>query len=144
MNVMSLIPFFKPATSDWSITLALAICVFCYVQYVGLTELGIKSYIDHLAGKPRGALAMSIIFPVGMFIIHSFTEILKPLTLSLRLRSNIWAEDILLAMIAGIGIKGIPLLLFAMCISLLASVIQAAVFTILTAGYFSLFLTHDD
>jgi F-type H+-transporting ATPase subunit a len=144
MNIMSLIPFMKPATSDWSITLALGICVFCYVQYVAFTELGIKKYIDHLAGKPRGALAMTIIFPIAMFFIHVFTELIKPLTLSLRLRSNVWGEDMLLAIFAGFGLKGLPFLFFGMCISLLASVIQAGVFSILTAVYFALFLTHDD
>src|SRR5512137_220452 len=33
MNLSGLIPFFKASTASWSTTLALALCVFFYVQY---------------------------------------------------------------------------------------------------------------
>ena len=54
MNLAGIIPFMKSPTSSWSTTLALALCVFAYVQYTALKEQGIKGYIDHMMGRPRG------------------------------------------------------------------------------------------
>ncbi|MCX5704570.1 MAG: F0F1 ATP synthase subunit A, partial [Candidatus Omnitrophica bacterium] len=33
MNLMGLVPFMKSSTASWSTTLALALCVFFYLQY---------------------------------------------------------------------------------------------------------------
>ena len=69
MNLSGLIPFMKASTSSWSTTLALALCVFCYVQYTAIKELGFLGYLDHLAGKQRGALAFTIIMPLFMLVL---------------------------------------------------------------------------
>ena len=53
MNLMGLIPFLKSSTASWSTTLALSLCVFPYVQYTAIRELGFLGYCDHLAGQPR-------------------------------------------------------------------------------------------
>jgi len=144
MNLLGFVPLLKSATTDWSVTAALAICVFVYVQYTALKEHGFLGYMDHLAGKPRGGFAYSIIFPIFMFLLHVTTEIVKPLTLSLRLRSNIWGEDMLLAVLAGFGLKGIAMLLFNTCLALVAATVQAMVFAILTTIYFSLVLAQEE
>ena len=144
MNIAGLIPFMKSVTSSWSTTLALAICVFCYVQYTALTELGIKGYLDHLMGRPRGFLAFSVIFPLLMFFIETITELVKPITLSLRLRSNVWGDDMLLAVLANFGITGVPLLLFSTLLTLIAAVVQATVFSLLTTIYFALVMPHEE
>ena len=143
MNIFGLIPFLKPPTASWSTTLALALCVFFYVQYTALKYLGVRGYIDHLAGRPRGVLLWSIILPVFMFCLHVVTELLKPLSLSLRLRSNIWGDDLLLAVFAGLGLKGFPFLFFNMSLALMTALIQTLVFTLLSAIYFAIVLEHD-
>ncbi len=61
MNLAGLIPLIKSPTASWSITLALALCVFVYVQYTTLKELGFIGYIDHMMGNPRGILAFSVV-----------------------------------------------------------------------------------
>jgi F-type H+-transporting ATPase subunit a len=144
MNLASFVPFMKAPTSSWSTTLALALCVFIHLQYTALRELGFLGYIDHLLGKPRGILAFSVVIPLLMLFLHTLAELIRPISLSLRLRSNIWGDDMLLAVLAGFGPKGLPLLLFNMVLAILAAVVQACVFSLLTTIYFALVLTHED
>lgn len=144
MNLISIVPLMKAPTSSWSVTLALAICVFVYLQYTAVRELGLRGFVDHLMGRPRGILAASIIMPIFMFFLHTLSELIRPISLSLRLRSNIWGDDMLLTVLAGFGMKGLPLLLFNMFIAILAAVVQASVFCLLTIIYFALALTHEE
>jgi len=143
MNLMGLIPFFKSPTANWSTTLALALCVFAYVQYTAFREFGFLGYFDHLMGKPRGGMAFTVIFPIFFFCLHLISELVRPITLSLRLRSNIWGDDLLLAILSRFGIMGLPLILFSTFLSLIAAVVQAAVFCLLTTVYFALIVQHD-
>lgn len=144
MNLLGLIPFFKSATASLSTTFALAICVFVYVQYTAIKELGFLGYLDHLAGSPRGALAFSLIIPVFMFVLHLISELIRPVSLSMRLRGNIWGDEVLLGIMAGFGLKGLPLLFFSMLMGVLKAVVQAAVFALLTTIYFTLVLKHEE
>ena len=144
MNLTGLIPFLKASTASWSTTLALALCVFFYVQYTALKELGFLGYLDHLAGKPRGILAFTIVMPLFMLSLHIITELIRPLSLSLRLRGNIWGDEVLIGLLSGFGIKGLPLLFFNMSMAVLTAVVQALVFCLLTTIYFALVLTHEE
>jgi F-type H+-transporting ATPase subunit a len=144
MNLSGLIPFMKSSTASWSTTLALALCVFFYVQYTAIRELGFLGYLDHLAGRQRGVLAATVILPLFMLILHILTELIRPISLSLRLRGNIWGDEVLIALLSGFGIKGLPLLLFNMLMGMLASIVQAAVFCLLTTIYLALVLNHEE
>lgn len=144
MNLFGLVPFMKSPTTSWSITLALALVVFIYVQYAGIKELGFLGYIDHLLGKPRGLMAFSVVMPLMMLFLHVVSELVRPISLSLRLRSNMWGDDMLLSLMTGFGIKGIPLILFNSALSILASIVQATVFCLLTTIYFALVLSHEE
>ncbi len=140
MNLLGLVPFMKSPTASLSTTVALAICVFIYVQYTGIKELGFFGYIYHLLGRPKGAMAFTVVIPLFVFFIHLITELIRPVTLSLRLRSNVWGDDSLLGIVAGFGIKGVPLLLFSVFLTIIASIVQALVFSLLTAVYFALII----
>ena len=144
MNILGLVPFMKSPTANWSITAGLALCVFVYVQYAGIKNLGLLGYVDHLAERPRGIMAASVVIPALMFFIHVITELVKPLTLSLRLRSNIWGDDMLLEVLAGFHLAGIPLMVFSYFLAIIASFVQAVVFCLLTTIYFALVLTHEE
>jgi F-type H+-transporting ATPase subunit a len=134
----------KSSTASWSTTLALALCVFFYVQYTAIRELGFLGYLDHLAGKQRGILAFTVVLPLFMLILHILTELIRPLSLSLRLRGNMWGDEVLLGLLSGFGIKGLPLLFFNMLMATLTAVVQAAVFCLLTTIYFALVLNHQE
>ncbi len=144
MNLLGLVPFMKSPTASLSTTVALAICVFIYVQYTGIKDLGFFGYIYHLLGSPKGGIAFSIVIPVFIFFIHIITELIRPVTLSLRLRSNVWGDDSLLGIVAGFGLAGVPLLLFSVFLTIIASIVQAMVFSLLTAVYFALIIGEEE
>ena len=114
------------------------------MQYTALRELGFLGYLDHLAGKPRGVIAATVIFPVFMFVLHIITELIRPLSLSLRLRGNIWGDEMLIAVLSRFGVAGLPLLFFNMAMTVLTAVIQAVVFCLLTTIYLALVLDHEE
>lgn len=150
-NLQGLWPLMKSPTSVYNTTLALALCVFLYVQWTGLTKLGIKKYVLHLMGDPTDAIGWAMV--ILIFPLHVIGEFAKPVSLSLRLFGNVLGEDVLLAVFAGLGIGllafthlpiGIPLHLPFVFLALLLSSIQALVFTLLTTIYFMQMLPHEE
>jgi F-type H+-transporting ATPase subunit a len=144
MNLSGLVPLMKSSTSSWSTTMALALCVFFYLQYTSIREHGIIGYVDRLLGRPRGIIAATVFVPIMMLVLHIVSELVRPISLSLRLRSNIWGDDMLMAVLAGFGIKGLPILFFNSLIVVLASIVQAVVFCLLATIYFALALANEE
>ncbi len=144
MNLSGLVPFIKSPTSSWSVTFGLALCVFAYVQFTAIREMGIIGYFDYLMERPRGFIAFSVFIPVMMLFLSIISQLVRPISLSLRLRSNIWGDDMLLGVLAGLGAKGIPLLVFSSLLAIMASVVQAVVFCLLSTIYFALVLTDEE
>ena len=143
MNILGVIPFMRSPTASWSTTLALSLCVFCYVQFTALRTMGFLGYLDHLAGKPRGAIAFSVVLPLLILVLHILAEFIRPISLSLRLRSNIWGDDLLLVVLAGFGLKGILLLFVNTLSAILVALIQSVVFCLLSTIYFAMALVHE-
>jgi F-type H+-transporting ATPase subunit a len=109
MNIFGLIPLMKSPTSVWGINVAMALSVFFYVQWTGITRNGILGYLKHFVGelpsiKEMGCLGFFIVpFLVVLNItLHIIGELIKPLSLSLRLFGNIFGEDTLLAVFASL------------------------------------------
>jgi F-type H+-transporting ATPase subunit a len=151
MNLLGLIPGMLSPTSKLNTTLALALCVFFYVQFIGVRNLGILGYIHHLAGSPRSTIEW-VLVPL-FFPLHVIGELARPVSLSLRLFGNISGEEMLLAIFATLGVTilsfmhlpiGIPLHLPFIFLALLTSFVQALVFTLLTTIYITLVSTHDE
>jgi F-type H+-transporting ATPase subunit a len=151
MNYLGLIPFMKAPTANINQTLALALCVFAYVQFTGLKEGGIRGYLDHLLGQPRSTMQW-VLSPL-MFVIHIIGELAKPMSLSLRLFGNITGEDILIFIFVGLGVGmlsfshlpiGIPIQIPFYFLALLTGFIQALVFMLLSTIYFAMMLPHDE
>lgn len=150
MNLFGLVPGGFSPTSVYDTTLALALCVFLYVQFIALTRLGPKNYLLHLAGDPKDVSGWAVA-PLQL-PLHIIGEIAKPVSLSLRLFGNIMGEDKLLAVFAvlGAGILafqplpiGLPLHLPFMFLALLASTVQAFIFALLTTIYIFQVLPHE-
>lgn len=112
---------FMVPTSTLSCTVALALIVFVTSHAVGFKSKGIK-YLKHFIEPSPAMLPLNIM-----------DELIKPLSLSLRLYGNIYAEETLIASVFAL----IPLIapLPFMFISVFFGAIQALVFTLLTATY---------
>jgi len=151
MNLAGLVPGLKSPTSHFEMTMALGFCVFVFVQYTGIRRLGFIRYVDHMIGEPRDAIGW-ILSPLMLFI-HGIGEIVKPVSLALRLFGNIMGEDILLGVFVGLGALcfaalhlpiGIPFHLPFMMLAIIFSTVQALVFTMLTMIYISMMLPHEE
>jgi F-type H+-transporting ATPase subunit a len=149
MNLMGIIPGGHSPSTSINITASLAIMVFLYAQYTGLTRLGVKGYLDHMIGQPRD-LTSWLIVPL-IFPIHVIGEFAKPFSLALRLFGNITGEDILVAAFVGLGVTalsfspvGIPFNIPFILLGILLSTIQALVFTLLSTIYILMMLPHEE
>lgn len=151
MNWMAIIPFMKPPTSNLSVTIALALCVFCLVQYLNIRTWGFFGFFYHMAGSPKTILEWFLV-PI-MFPIELLTQITRPLTLAFRLFGNIVGEDIMIGAAAAFGVYllsslhivgGLPTQIPFMLLALLTGLMQALVFALLSTVYILLSLHNVD
>lgn len=150
-NFMGLVPGLKAPTSSLNTTVALAVCVFFYVQWTGIRENGILGYLDHLMGSPRDVVGWIM---VPLFLpLHIMEEFIKPVSLSFRLFGNILGEDALIGAVVVLSLAtvsfmkspvGLPLQFPFMLLSVLLGTIQALVFSLLSTIYISLMLPHHE
>lgn len=150
-NYMGIIPTMKSPTSNVNTTIALAACVFFYVQAISIKENGLMGYLDHLMGNPRdlvGWIMVPLLLP-----IHIMGELIRPVSLALRLFGNTLGEDALMGTMVVLGLLvlsfikspvGLPLQFPFMLLTLLFGAIQALVFTVLSTIYISLVLPHEE
>ena len=140
-NLIGILPGFHSPTANISLTLALGVIVFLYVQYEGIRSNGPVNYIKHFMGP------MPIMAPL-MFPVELISEIVKPFTLAVRLFGNIFGEDVILMVLAGLGVEllhipGLPLHFPVLFLSAITAVVQAMVFSMLTCIYLSLVTHHS-
>jgi F-type H+-transporting ATPase subunit a len=115
-------------TADTNLTYALAAVTIISVWAYGIRQKGLKGYLKHFF-EP---------FPV-MFPLNLLEELIKPITLALRLFGNIFAGGIMLALIGLMPfyIMWAPNLLWKAFGGAIA-VIQAFIFALLTVLYFAM------
>jgi F-type H+-transporting ATPase subunit a len=125
-NMIGLIPGFMSPTSNWNITLAMTLIVWVTHHVLGFRYHGIK-YYKHFMGP------VPVMAPF-MFVLELISNFARLLSLSMRLFGNIVAKEILLAvlfMLAGAYFAPLPIL----CLGVLVSLVQAAVFVLLSVSY---------
>ncbi len=116
------IPGFKAPTSSLSVTAGLGLTVFLAVIILGIRSLGVARWLRHFI-KP-----VVIMLP---FIIVD--ELVRPVSLALRLYGNIFGEESVMEQLYALLPIGAPLIMMVM--SLLFCTIQAVVFSMLAAIY---------
>ena len=123
------VPLFRANTADLNTTVALAVITMVYVQYIGVKVMGAKSHIGKFIN-----FASPIAFFVG--ILEIISEFSRILSFAFRLFGNIFAGEVLLAVVAFLIPYGasFPFLLLETFVGL----IQALVFAMLSAVLFRL------
>ncbi len=154
-NLIGLIPGARPGTGTISVTAAIAIMSFVYFIWVGCRAKGVLGYIKSLA--PAGVL-----FPINVLVwlIEIFSTCLRPIVLAIRLFCNMYAGHIVMgtfALLASLCFESvceristaaigslafsclwIVVLVMIYLVEMLVAVIQAYVFTLLSAVYVQL------
>ncbi|WP_096156358.1 MULTISPECIES: F0F1 ATP synthase subunit A [Bacillus] len=139
--------WWKSPTADPVMTLTLAVMVIALTHYYGVKMKGFKEY-----GKDYFR-PMPFLFPLK--VIEEFAN---TLTLGLRLYGNIFAGEILLALLVGLAVNGYDVGIFSGLVgTVLAAIpmmiwiafkifigsIQAFIFVMLTMVYMAHKVSHD-
>jgi len=140
MNLLGLMPGAMAGTANLTITAALALVVFVVVQYVGFRRHGLRYMYHFVEGVPRRLVYLPLL--VLIFFIHVVSEIVRPVTLALRLFGNMFAGETLILMMIGLVAPlylkrhiPIPVQLPNMMLEVLIAVAQALVFAMLAVVY---------
>lgn len=143
MNLIGLIPGMAPPTYSLNTTLALAIVSFFAVHYFAIRKNGIVKYLKHyVAGVPIWLAPL-------MFVVHVISELAKPFSLAIRLFANMFSEKkamymlILFLPVLAKYIVPIPTYFLMLCIGLVVCVLQALIFSLLSAIYLSVMLGDE-
>jgi F-type H+-transporting ATPase subunit a len=115
-------------TADTNLTYALAAVTMISVWAYGIQQKGLRGYLKHFA-EP---------FPV-LLPLNILEELIKPITLALRLFGNIFAGGIMLALIGLIPVWAMwaPNILWKAFDGIIG-LIQAFIFALLTVLYFAM------
>jgi F-type H+-transporting ATPase subunit a len=145
MNWLGLIPNFGSATGQLSVTLLLAVLTFILVQIASIRSAGIGGYLAHLTAGTPVAL-WPIMIPVE--VLGLFT---KPFALMMRLFANMLAGHMVLFFIIGLIFMlhwgmfpfAIGLAVPIYLLEIFVGILQAYIFTLLTALYIAGSLADD-
>jgi len=118
------LPGLKAPTSSINFPAALAIIVFCCVQYIGVKETHGLKYYKHLL-QP-----IALLLPLMLL-----EDIVKPISLTLRLYGNIFGEESVTSAFFNMIPLGLPVVM--QIFSVLMGLIQAMVFSLLAGIYIS-------
>lgn len=154
-NIIALIPgvtsvtyngvqLFRTPTNDFNMTFSIALAMVIFTQIASLKAFGFFGHLGKFfkfkevvqgfkEGIGAGVLAI-VDFLIGLLDIVS--EVAKVISLSLRLFGNMYAGDVLAAILLGALAVAIPAPWLAM--NLLVGILQALVFGALTAAYYQL------
>ena len=134
-NILGLAPGFMSPTSKLNVTVGCALVVFVYYHWQGIKSQGLFKYLKHFTGPIP--LIAPLLLPIE--IISHFS---RPLSLSIRLFGNIFAEELLIVIIASI----IPFILPIpfMAVAIFTAVIQAFVFVLLSCIYIGGAVAHGE
>lgn len=130
-------------TADVNLTYALAIVVFVVTNVEAVRAKGVKKYFANFVRKPR-----------PMAPLHVIEELVKPVTLSLRLFGNIFSGGIMIALLLALPIKlGLGGVVFGILsfagtvvwklFDMFIGVIQAFIFSLLTVLYYQFAVSEE-
>lgn len=128
-NLIGLVPTLGSPTADYNTNLALALCTFLLIYIFGIRYKGL-GYFKHYV-KP-------FVFFLPINIIE---DLAKPITLTFRLYGNIYAGEVLIAVLLGLlggwihVFGGFVASVVWLAFSIFVGCIQAFIFTMLSIVY---------
>ncbi len=137
-NLLGLFPSMMSPTADYNTTFGLAVTVIILVQYFGVRYKGTGGYL-------KGFLQPFVLF----LPINIVEELAKPVTLAFRLYGNIFAGEVLIAVLLGLIpltadlLGGFIASVVWLGFSIFVGFIQAFIFTMLTIAYVSMAVGNE-
>jgi F-type H+-transporting ATPase subunit a len=136
-------------TSDVNLPLAMALFVIVLVHRAAIKNRGVRGYFAHYFTRP---------FPPKLFFVNLFMngveELVKPITLTLRLFGNLFAGGLMLSLLASLviwklgpapigAVLSVPFTVVWKLFDMLIGAIQAFIFSLLTILYFDTAMAPD-
>jgi F-type H+-transporting ATPase subunit a len=146
-NLFGLVPLAATATGNISVTAALALLTFCMVQIAGIKNHGLVGYFKGLIPPGLPIFILPIMVPVE--IISLLT---KHFALAIRLFANMVAGHVVIFALLliiftfkywAVGVVTLGGILFVGLLEVLIALIQAYIFTILSAVFIGLAVHQD-
>lgn len=132
-------PLLRAPSTDLNMTFALAIITMVLVQWYGLKALGIR-YLRKFFAFRKGGMGV-VLGAVG--ILEFISEFAKIISFAFRLFGNIFAGEVLLAVMAFLVPFIVPSVFYGF--EIFVGFIQAAVFMMLALIFFTAAtISHDD
>ena len=156
-NLAGLIPGSATATGNISVTAALSLCTLGLIFFAGIRANGFGPFLAHFWPIPKGLPWWVLPFMIFMPIIEAAGLLVRCVALTIRLFANMIAGHIVaLGFLSLIFILGstsqalglavapvsVALVVFVYLIELLVAVLQAYIFTLLTAVFVGGFVQH--
>lgn len=153
MNLLGLLPWGATATSNISVTAALAVMAFIVIEVTGMRTLGFKGYMKTIFYLPPGlpggvgGAALKVLLLVVMTPIELIGKLAKPFALAVRLFANMTSGHVLVLALLGltflfqsyfVGVGASLLATGVMVLEVFVAFLQAFVFTLLTAVFIGL------
>ena len=146
-NIIGLLPYGATATGDVNVTAGLAIIAFIVIQFAGIRKNGFTGYFKGLI--PHGVPVF--VLPI-MIVVEFLGLFTKPFALCIRLFANMTAGHIVILSLIGlififksvfVAPISVGFALFICLLEILIALIQAYIFTMLTA-LFSGLAVHQE
>ncbi len=140
-NLLGLFPFMSQPTKNINVTAALALITFFVTQYKGIQKQGFAKYFKGLVPSGIPVFVMPI-----MIIVEFIGLFTKPFALLMRLFANITAGTIIIFSLIGLifimnyagTVIAVPFALFIYLIEIFIALLQAYIFTLLSALYINM------
>jgi F-type H+-transporting ATPase subunit a len=143
-NWMGLVPGMLAPTANPNVPVALAIVAFFCTHFIAIRETGLKSWFMHFVGEPVWLAPLN-------FPLHLVGELIKPLSLSIRLLCNVFGEEMVALQLALLAVGAmavlkvpIPFHLPMLLLGTFFGLLQALVFSTLLAIYIAILSVHHD
>ena len=119
---------FRAPTSDVNVTVGLALVAFVYFHYQGVRALGIGGYLGKFFAT-TGATPIDKAINHFVGVLEFFLELVKPITLAMRLFGNIYGGELALTVMTTITLAYIPVALYGL--ELFVGLMQGIIFSVL-------------
>jgi F-type H+-transporting ATPase subunit a len=141
-------PLFRGVNADVNMTLAMAIVFFgCWIVWA-VREVGVRGFAAELFAPKGESAGMLRLLMVVVFFAAGCLEIVsilfRPISLSFRLYGNVFAGETMLETMARMPHVGWLVQVPFYLLELLVGLVQALVFTLLTAVFTLLICQHHD
>jgi F-type H+-transporting ATPase subunit a len=133
-NLLGLVPGFTPPTDSLNTTVAMSVVIFFATHIFGIKENGL-AYLKHFLGP--------VIFLAPLFlVIEIISNLARPLSLSIRLMANMFADHQVLGQVSGLVAWIVPVA--PMMLGAMVCLVQTLVFCILSTVYIAMAVEHHD